>query len=75
MQPLVLTSVGRAIPALDGLAVDVRRVPLLPAVATLDAERPTVVWLDRALLDAFVAANVFALVTPETGKFRVVTPH
>ena len=28
MQPLVLTSVGRAIPAFDGLAVEVRRVPL-----------------------------------------------
>jgi HD-GYP domain-containing protein (c-di-GMP phosphodiesterase class II) len=52
VQPLVLTSVGRAIPALDGLAVDVRRVPLLPAVATLDAERPTVVWLDRALAES-----------------------
>jgi HD-GYP domain-containing protein (c-di-GMP phosphodiesterase class II) len=52
VQPLVLTSVGRAIPALDGLAVEVRRVPLLPAVATLDPERPTVVWLDRALADS-----------------------
>ncbi|MEA3246558.1 MAG: HD domain-containing phosphohydrolase, partial [Gemmatimonadota bacterium] len=29
--------------------------------------------IDRALLDAFIAANVFALVTPTTGKFRVVT--
>ena len=31
--------------------------------------------IDQALLDAFVGANVFALVTPETGKVRVVTPH
>lgn len=52
MQPLVLTSVGRAIPALDGLAVEVRRVPLLPAVTALDPERPTVVWLDRALAES-----------------------
>jgi HD-GYP domain-containing protein (c-di-GMP phosphodiesterase class II) len=29
--------------------------------------------IDRALLDAFIAANVFALVTPATGKFRAVT--
>ena len=29
----------------------------------------------KSLVDAFVGANVFALVTPETGKVRVVTPH
>jgi HD-GYP domain-containing protein (c-di-GMP phosphodiesterase class II) len=54
MKPLILTSIGRAVPALDSLAsrdvVEVKRVPLLPAAATLDGERPTVVLLDRALL-------------------------
>jgi len=53
MKPLILISVGRAVPALDDLAgrgdVEVRRVPVLPSLAELDAERPTVVLLDRAL--------------------------
>ncbi|HEY4658940.1 MAG TPA: hypothetical protein VIH11_05485, partial [Gemmatimonadaceae bacterium] len=53
MKPLVLTSIGRALPALDALTatdgVEVKRVPLLPAASALDAERPTVVLLDRAL--------------------------
>jgi HD-GYP domain-containing protein (c-di-GMP phosphodiesterase class II) len=49
LNPLVLTSVGRSIAALDALAVEVRRVPLLPAAETLDPERPTVILLDRPL--------------------------
>ena len=52
MNALVLTPHGRAIPALDGLAVEVRRVPLLPAAATIDTDRPTVVVLDRALVES-----------------------
>lgn len=52
MNPLVITPHGRAIPALDGLAVEVRRVPLLPATATIDTDRPTVVVLDRALVES-----------------------
>ena len=38
--------------ALDGLGVEVRRVPLLPAVGTLDPERPTVILIDRALAES-----------------------
>ncbi|MEA3244578.1 MAG: GAF domain-containing protein, partial [Gemmatimonadota bacterium] len=49
MQPLVITPVGRAAAALDGLAVEVRRERELPPGDALDAERPTVVLLDRAL--------------------------
>ena len=49
MNPLVLTSVGRTTGALDGLAVEIRRVPLLPPAGTLDPDRPTVILLDRAL--------------------------
>jgi HD-GYP domain-containing protein (c-di-GMP phosphodiesterase class II) len=56
MKPLILTSHGRAIPALDALAarddVEVKRVPLLPALSSLDSERPTVVLLDRALVQS-----------------------
>lgn len=51
MQPLVLLPVGRTLAALDGLGVEVRHVPLLPPAATLDAERPTVVVLNRALAE------------------------
>ncbi|MFI5311960.1 MAG: HD domain-containing phosphohydrolase [Gemmatimonadales bacterium] len=54
MNPLILTSVGRSVPALDALAsrgdVEVRRAPALPAASDLDGERPTVVLLDRALM-------------------------
>ena len=52
MNPLVLTSVGRSTSALDGLAVEVRRVPLLPVAGTLDPDRPTVILLDRALAES-----------------------
>jgi len=54
MKPLILTSLGRAVPALDSLAtrgdVEIKRVPLLPSPASLDGERPTVLLLDRALV-------------------------
>jgi HD-GYP domain-containing protein (c-di-GMP phosphodiesterase class II) len=52
VNPLVLISVGRSAPALDGIGVEVRRVPLLPAAGTLDPERPTVIALDRALAES-----------------------
>ncbi len=56
MKPLILTSLGRAIPALDSIAargdVEIKRVSLLPAAASLEAERATVLLLDRALLEA-----------------------
>jgi HD-GYP domain-containing protein (c-di-GMP phosphodiesterase class II) len=54
MKPLILTSLGRAVPALDSLAsradVEIKRVPLLPSHASLDGERATVILLDRALV-------------------------
>ena len=54
MKPLILTSLGRAVPALDSLAtrgdVEIKRVPLLPSPASLGGERPTVLLLDRALV-------------------------
>ncbi len=54
MKPLILCSIGRAVTALDALtsreAVEVRRVPILPTLASLDAERATVVIVDRALV-------------------------
>jgi HD-GYP domain-containing protein (c-di-GMP phosphodiesterase class II) len=54
MKPLILTSLGRAIPALDSLAsrgdVEIKRVSLLPAAAALDDERATVLLLDHALV-------------------------
>ncbi|HEV8498884.1 MAG TPA: HD domain-containing phosphohydrolase [Gemmatimonadaceae bacterium] len=54
MRPLLITAMGRAISSAPlGRRVDdveVRRVPALPAAATLDADRPTVIVLDRYLL-------------------------
>jgi HD-GYP domain-containing protein (c-di-GMP phosphodiesterase class II) len=50
--PLVLISIGRSAPALDGIGLEVQRVPLLPAAGTLDPERPTVVLLDRGLAES-----------------------
>jgi HD-GYP domain-containing protein (c-di-GMP phosphodiesterase class II) len=56
MKPLILTSLGRAITALDSLAsrgdIEIKRVPLLPAPASLDGERATVLLLDRALVQS-----------------------
>jgi HD-GYP domain-containing protein (c-di-GMP phosphodiesterase class II) len=54
MKPLILTSLGRAVPALDALAsrgdVEIKRVALLPPAAALEHERATVILLDRALV-------------------------
>ena len=54
MKPLLLASLGRALPALDALLsrdeVEVVRAVTLPEPQSLDAERPTVVLLDRALV-------------------------
>jgi HD-GYP domain-containing protein (c-di-GMP phosphodiesterase class II) len=50
-----------------------RAVPLERALDILAAEAREGA-IDRALLDAFIAANVFALVTRDTGRFRAVTP-
>ncbi|HMA22492.1 MAG: HD-GYP domain-containing protein [Gemmatimonas sp.] len=56
MRPLLITAMGRAISSAPlGRRVDdveVRRVPALPAPATIDPERPTVIVLDRRLLDS-----------------------
>ena len=56
MIPLILAPLGRAVPALDSLAqrddVEVKRVPLLGAPADLDGERPTVILLDRSLVQS-----------------------
>ena len=52
MNPLVITPHGRAIPALDGLDVEVRRVPVVPGASALDHDRPTVIVLDRALMES-----------------------
>ena len=54
MKPLLLTAAGRVISAAPlgrrGDDVEVRRVPTLPTARSIDAERPTVIALDRALL-------------------------
>jgi HD-GYP domain-containing protein (c-di-GMP phosphodiesterase class II) len=56
VKPLLLATVGRALTSAPlGRReddVEVRRVPALPVAAALDAERPTVVLLDRALLSS-----------------------
>lgn len=54
MKPLLITAIGRTISSAPlGRReddVEVRRVPVLPTAASLDASRPTVIVLDRALL-------------------------
>jgi HD-GYP domain-containing protein (c-di-GMP phosphodiesterase class II) len=54
MKPLLLSALGRTISAAPlGRReddVEVRRVPALPTPRALDADRPTVIALDRALL-------------------------
>jgi HD-GYP domain-containing protein (c-di-GMP phosphodiesterase class II) len=56
VRPLLITATGRAIASAPlGRReddVEVRRVPALPTPATLDLERPTVIVLDRCLLDS-----------------------
>lgn len=56
MKPLLLTAVGRSLSSAPlgrrDDDVEVRRVPALPTARTLDADRPTVIALDRALLSS-----------------------
>jgi HD-GYP domain-containing protein (c-di-GMP phosphodiesterase class II) len=54
LKPLLIAALGRAIPHLpsgrSGDDLEIRRVPSFPAATALDASRPTVVLVDRALL-------------------------
>lgn len=55
-KPLLIVAIGRALTALplvcrEGM-VEVRRVPAFPTHAALDPERPTVIVLDRILLES-----------------------
>lgn len=56
VKPLLITAVGRTVSSAPlgrrSDDVEVRRVPVLPMASALDADRPIVVLLDRALLDA-----------------------
>jgi HD-GYP domain-containing protein (c-di-GMP phosphodiesterase class II) len=56
LKPLLIAALGRAIPHLpagrSGDDLEIRRVPSFPAATALDASRPTVVLVDRALLHA-----------------------
>jgi HD-GYP domain-containing protein (c-di-GMP phosphodiesterase class II) len=54
MKPLLLTAIGRTISAAPlgrrGDDVEVRSIPVLPTARAIDAERPTVIVVDHALL-------------------------
>jgi HD-GYP domain-containing protein (c-di-GMP phosphodiesterase class II) len=54
MKPLLLTAIGRTISTAPlgrrGDDIEVRRIPALPTARAIDADRPTVIVLDRALL-------------------------
>lgn len=54
MKPLLIAPVGRALGSVPlgrrGADVEVRRVPMLPTQGAVDAERPTVIIVDRSLL-------------------------
>ena len=56
MKPLLLVAVGRTVSSAPlgrrEEDAEVRRVPVLPTAASLDATRPTVIALDRSLLGA-----------------------
>jgi HD-GYP domain-containing protein (c-di-GMP phosphodiesterase class II) len=56
MKPLLLTALGRTISAAPlgrrGDDVEVRRIPALPTARALDLDRPTVIMLDRALIES-----------------------
>lgn len=56
MKPLLITAIGRTISSAPlgrrEHDIEVRRVPVLPTAATLDAARPTVIVLDRALMSS-----------------------
>ena len=56
MKPLLLTAIGRTISSAPfgrrGDDIEVRRIPALPTATTMDVDRPTVIALDRALLQS-----------------------
>jgi HD-GYP domain-containing protein (c-di-GMP phosphodiesterase class II) len=56
VKPLLFAALGRAYPTMPLLRreedIEVRRVPALPVASMLDPERPTVVLLDRLLLQS-----------------------
>ncbi|MEP6620529.1 MAG: HD domain-containing phosphohydrolase [bacterium] len=56
MKPLLLTAAGRTISSAPfgrrGDDIEVRRIPALPTATAIDTERPTVIALDRALLQS-----------------------
>ena len=56
MKPLLLTATSRTISSAPfgrrGDDIEVRRIPALPTATTMDMERPTVIALDRALLQS-----------------------
>ena len=55
-RPLLIASVGRAVPGLPAGRRDddleLRHVPVFPTPGTLDPDRPTVILLDRALMQS-----------------------
>ncbi len=56
MKPLLFVALGRTLPPLPFARreedVEIRRVPALPVASMLDSERPTVVLLDKLLLQS-----------------------
>ena len=56
VKPLLVAALGRAFPTMPLMRreedIEVRRVPALPVASMLDPERPTVVLLDRLLLQS-----------------------
>ena len=56
MKPLLFVALGRSLPPLPFARreedIEIRRVPALPVASMLDSERPTVVLLDRLLLQS-----------------------
>jgi HD-GYP domain-containing protein (c-di-GMP phosphodiesterase class II) len=56
VKPLLITAIGRTISSAPlgrrEHDIEVRRVPVLPTSATLDATRPTVIVLDRSLMNS-----------------------
>ncbi len=68
MKPLVLAPVGRAIASLAQLragdAFDVHRVELLPTSEMLDPERPTVILVDRALVERSGGPDLLGTLAP-----------
>lgn len=60
--PLLLTSrSARVLPVYDVNRLEVRHIAALPRLAELDRSRPTVIWLDDALLGASTPVSLAAL--------------